>query len=208
MFFANNGILAISGIDSEKLERFASQAFKLITNGEKKEENFLGYCTLPSESPFSQYVTIEIEDVYGDIEDDLNQICVQAAAEGILVNGTIEYFGDADGRYEIINNRMISETESFLRDLSTDALLSELKRRNTERIINAVKELLRDYSAQYITVTVNEEMGSSTVIYCPDEKSFPIVCGVDPTESGIKEIDFELLEERLSALGVGGVRHV
>ena len=28
----------------------------------------------------------------------------------------IEQFGDADDRYEIVNNRMIPETKSFLRD--------------------------------------------------------------------------------------------
>lgn len=70
----------------------------------------------------------------------------------------IEQFGGADDRYEIVNNRMIPETKSFLRDFSADALLSELKRRNTELIVNAVKVMLRNYSAQYITVYVNKEM--------------------------------------------------
>ena len=119
----------------------------------------------------------------------------------------IEQFGDADDRYEIVNNRMIPETKSFLRDFSADALLSELKRRNTELIVNAVKVMLRNYSAQYITVYVNKEMAGSTIIYHPNEKCFPVVYGIDPTESEFKEIDFELLKERLSALGVGGIRY-
>lgn len=119
----------------------------------------------------------------------------------------IEQFGDADDRYEIVNNRMIPETKSFLRDFSADALLSELKRRNTELIVNAVKVMLRNYSAQYITVYVNKEMAGSTIIYRPNGKCFPVVCGIDPTESEFKEIDFELLKEQLSALGVGGVRY-
>ena len=119
----------------------------------------------------------------------------------------IEQFGDADDRYEIVNNRMIPETKSFLRDFSADALLSELKRRNTELIVNAVKVMLRNYSAQYITVYVNKEMAGSTIIYRPNGKCFPVVYGIDPTESEFKEIDFELLKEQLSALGVGGVRY-
>lgn len=119
----------------------------------------------------------------------------------------IERFGDADDRYEIVNNRMIPETKSFLRDFSADALLSELKRRNTELIVNAVKVMLRNYSAQYITVYVNKEMAGSTIIYRPNGKCFPVVYGIDPTESEFKEIDFELLKEQLSALGVGGVRY-
>lgn len=119
----------------------------------------------------------------------------------------IEQFGGADDRYEIVNNRMIPETKSFLRDFSADALLSELKRRNTELIVNAVKVMLRNYSAQYITVYVNEEMAGSTIIYRPNGKCFPVVYGIDPTESEFKEIDFELLKEQLSALGVGGVRY-
>ena len=119
----------------------------------------------------------------------------------------IEQFGGADDRYEIVNNRMIPETKSFLRDFSADALLSELKRRNTELIVNAVKVMLRNYSAQYITVYVNKEMAGSTIIYRPNGKCFPVVYGIDPTESEFKEIDFELLKEQLSALGVGGVRY-
>lgn len=107
----------------------------------------------------------------------------------------IEQFGDADDRYEIVNNRMIPETKSFLRDFSADALLSELKRRNTELIVNAVKVMLRNYSAQYITVYVNKEMAGSTIIYRPNGKCFPVVYGIDPTESEFKEIDFELLKE-------------
>lgn len=67
--------------------------------------------------------------------------------------------------------------------------------------------MLRNYSAQYITVYVNKEMAGSTIIYRPNGKCFPVVYGIDPTESEFKEIDFELLKEQLSALGVGGVRY-
>ena len=70
-------------------------------------------------------------DFYGIIKDDLESIVKELSENGILADGTIQYYGDYDGRYEIHNGIMeaLDEDECALRDTSDKELLREVKRR-------------------------------------------------------------------------------
>ena len=50
----------------------------------------------------NETVDIELSEIYGDLTDSLENLCESCKKEGINVDGLIEYYGDYDGKYEII----------------------------------------------------------------------------------------------------------
>lgn len=49
-------------------------------------------------------VDIDLSEVYGNLTQPLENLCESCKKEGINVDGLIEYYGDYDGKYEIIDN--------------------------------------------------------------------------------------------------------
>jgi len=77
---------------------------------------------------------IEISDVPGDVEDLLAKLLVLLKENGVKVHSAfISYFGDYDGAYEYNPEteefEELGEEEVAIRNVSTDALISELKKR-------------------------------------------------------------------------------
>lgn len=50
----------------------------------------------------NETVDIDLSEVYGNLTDSLEKLCESCKKEGINVDGLIEYYGDYDGKYEII----------------------------------------------------------------------------------------------------------
>ena len=50
----------------------------------------------------NETVDVELSEIYGDLTDSLENLCESCKKEGINVDGLIEYYGDYDGKYEII----------------------------------------------------------------------------------------------------------
>lgn len=50
----------------------------------------------------NETVDIELSEIYGNLTDSLENLCESCKKEGINVDGLIEYYGDYDGKYEII----------------------------------------------------------------------------------------------------------
>lgn len=74
--------------------------------------------------------TIGIEDVYGDIESELDRVVDRCNTLGIELTGNIDYVGDAEGRY-LIGKKVesLSKRDLIIRDASVSTLLKELERR-------------------------------------------------------------------------------
>lgn len=74
--------------------------------------------------------TIGIEDVYGDIESELDRVADRCNTLGIELTGNIDYVGDAEGRY-LIGKKVesLSKRDLIIRDASVSTLLKELERR-------------------------------------------------------------------------------
>lgn len=74
--------------------------------------------------------TIDIEDVYGDIESELDRVVDRCNALGVELTGNIDYVGDAEGRY-LIGKKVesLSKRDLIIRDASVSTLLKELERR-------------------------------------------------------------------------------
>lgn len=51
----------------------------------------------------NETVDIDLSEIYGDLTDSLENLCKSCKKEGINVDGLIEYYGDYDGKYEIIS---------------------------------------------------------------------------------------------------------
>ena len=111
----NEGTLCVSEKNEEKFEEICK---KYGFDKFKKNNGNI-------ELIFSPY------DFYGIIKDDLERIVNELSENGILADGTIQHYGDYDGRYEIHNGIMeaLDEDECALRDTSDKELLREVKRR-------------------------------------------------------------------------------
>ena len=73
---------------------------------------------------------IDIEDVYGDIENKLDRVVDKCRALGISLSGEVDYTGDAEGKYVIGESiEDLSKEECAIRDASVSTLLKELERR-------------------------------------------------------------------------------
>lgn len=74
--------------------------------------------------------TIGIEDVYGDIESELDRVVDRCNTLGIELTGNIDYVGDAEGRY-LIGKKVesLSKRDLIIRDAPVSTLLKELERR-------------------------------------------------------------------------------
>ena len=51
----------------------------------------------------NETVDIDLSEVYGNLTDSLENLCKSCKKEGINVDGLIDYYGDYDGTYEIID---------------------------------------------------------------------------------------------------------
>ena len=122
MFYCNNGILDVKKeFVNEVIKAFSNTSLKDKVSQDNVEE------TDPGIAMFF------IEEAYGDIEDGLRLATRQLKKEGILVNGTIDYFGDYDGRYTINDSTVTLDepnySEENLHTVSDESLLNEIMRR-------------------------------------------------------------------------------
>lgn len=122
MFYCNNGILDVKKeFVNEVIKAFSNTSLKDKVSQDDVEETDPGIATF------------FIEEAYGDIEGDLRLATRQLKKEGILVNGTIDYFGDYDGRYTINDSTVTLDepnySEENLHTVSDESLLNEIMRR-------------------------------------------------------------------------------
>ena len=85
---------------------------------------------------------ISFDEIIGDLELPLKQVIGFAKSAGITVNGHVNYYGDYEGMYEIINNEIsdVDKDTMILRDTSDqDLLYAFLERyRNTSEKVNTI----------------------------------------------------------------------
>lgn len=119
MHYVNAG--EIAGFKEEELDT----VIKLIVDAGiyDRKENIPVY-----EKP---YLSIGIEDVYGDISCRLQQFTDNCMKRNIRLNGIISYYGDSEGTYEIKNGEIeeFDKDELAIREASDQVLLTELQRR-------------------------------------------------------------------------------
>lgn len=127
------------------------------------------------------YLSIGIEDVYGDISCRLQQFTDSCVKRDIRLNGIISYYGDSEGTYEIKNGEVkeFDKDELAIREASDQVLLAELQRRG------------------YLKVQIELEAFFSTV----GETEKIIVCDEDGKEiaryDGKQSIPLELNHRRV-----------
>lgn len=72
-----------------------------------------------------------IEDVYGDIEDELYKLANSFITLGISIELEVDYYGDNNGKYVVENNKFInlSSEELVIKNAETQGLIDELEKR-------------------------------------------------------------------------------
>lgn len=102
----------------------------------KDQAEFEKICSKYGFTSFNDAVqTIELfflsHEYYGDISEDLKNMLKELSEKKIYPNGTIVYYGDYEGRYEIKNGVLeeLTAEQCVLRDTSDQDLLDEFKRR-------------------------------------------------------------------------------
>lgn len=72
-----------------------------------------------------------IEDVYGDIEDELYKLANSFITLGISIELEVDYYGDNNGKYVVENNKFInlSSEELVIKNAETQSLIDELEKR-------------------------------------------------------------------------------
>lgn len=114
---------------------------------------------------------IDIEDVYGDIENKLDRVVDKCRALGISLSGEIDYSGDAEGRYVIGKSiEDLSKEECAIRDATVFTLLEELKRRGVYiKNETSAKPALVAYDIKWDTDGDKDVLGDlPTEIIIPD----------------------------------------
>lgn len=119
----NVGELNVAAENTEKLVDLMRQ-YGLITGSRKPD-------ILQEPGGFA---SVQIQEIYGDIEDDLENIADELKNLNISLYGVISWYDDAngqDGRYEIEENHVtvLCQEDIAIRDADDDALVSELVRR-------------------------------------------------------------------------------
>ena len=92
MTLINDGTLTIE-------KGYMEQFLKLLMN-----QNIIDTPKDAEVTEESETVDIDLSGIYGDLTDSLKNLCETCKKEGINVDGLIEYYGDYDGKYEIIDN--------------------------------------------------------------------------------------------------------
>ena len=90
MTLTNDGILTIE-------KGYTEQFIKLLI-----DQNIIETPKDVEITEENETVDVELSEVYGNLTDSLEKLCESCKKEGINVDGLIEYYGDYDGKYEII----------------------------------------------------------------------------------------------------------
>lgn len=78
-----------------------------------------------------QYAIRELEELYGDIEDELSSVVNSFSVFGVPVDVNIEYWGDYNGMYIVKNGVLVGldENEVAVMESNDDDLIKELESR-------------------------------------------------------------------------------
>ena len=114
-----NGSVSCDAKDGEKfLDVF--EEYDLLPNGDDSTEEKDGKTIINYEN-----------DSLGYINDDLTAAVKKLQEEDIDIEGSLDYYGDYEGRYEIANGEIenLDYDEVVIRDMSDTELLAEAARR-------------------------------------------------------------------------------
>lgn len=105
-------------------------------------------------------LTIGIEEVYGDISFNLQNFVDLCKEKGIVIDGSISYYGDSDGGYEIKESMLqeLAKDELAVRNASDKQLLDELQKRGYLKIQIKLEEFFS---------TVGE---SENIVVCDEDR--------------------------------------
>ena len=78
-----------------------------------------------------EYAIMELEELYGDIEDELSSIVNSFGAFDVLIDVNVKYWGDYNGMYIVRNGVLVSldENEVAVMESSDNDLIKELENR-------------------------------------------------------------------------------
>lgn len=78
-----------------------------------------------------QYAIRELEELYGDIEDELSSVVNSFSVFGVPVDVNIKYWGDYNGMYIVKNGVLVGldENEVAVMESNDDDLIKELENR-------------------------------------------------------------------------------
>lgn len=78
-----------------------------------------------------EYAIRELEELYGDIEDELSAIVNSFGVFDVPVDVNVNYYGDYEGRYIVSDGDLIDldKTEVAIMDSNDDDLIKELENR-------------------------------------------------------------------------------
>lgn len=95
----------------------------------------------PEIIPEDGFVSIQISDeCQGNITKELIALSEVLKSKNVLINGSITYSGDYNGKYEIQNSECqeYSEQEIMVKEAPTDLLIGELKNRGYSVYLNVI----------------------------------------------------------------------
>lgn len=104
-------------------------------------------------------LTIGIEEVYGDISFNLQNFVDLCKEKGIVIDGSISYYGDSDGGYEIKESMLqeLAKDELAVRNASDKQLLDELQKRGYLKIQIKLEEFFSTVGESENIVVCDED---------------------------------------------------